>query len=79
MATGMLPLCFGQATKACGQLLGSSKAYRAELSLGARTDTADAMGTVLERGPVPALQEGAVRDLCRSLVGPQAAVQRWMP
>ncbi len=71
MATGMLPLCFGQATKACGQLLGSSKAYRAELSLGARTDTADAMGTVLERGPVPALQEGAVRDLCRSLVGPQ--------
>ena len=31
MATGMLPLCFGQATKACGQLLGSAKAYRARL------------------------------------------------
>jgi len=74
MATGMLPLCFGQATKACGQLLGSTKAYRAELSLGARTDTGDAAGTVLERAPVPALQEGPVRDLFRGLVGPQLQI-----
>ena len=54
MATGMLPLCFGQATKACGQLLGSSKAYRARLVLGALTDTGDADGTVLQTAPVPA-------------------------
>ena len=32
MATGMLPLCFGQATKACGQLLGKRKAYRATVA-----------------------------------------------
>ena len=45
MATGMLPLCFGQATKACGQLLGKRKAYRATVQFGASTDTGDAEGT----------------------------------
>ncbi len=47
LATGMLPLCFGQATKACGPLLGASKAYRARLLLGAATDTGDADGSVV--------------------------------
>ena len=46
MATGMLPLCFGQATKACGQLLGERKAYRATVQLGASTDTGDAEGDI---------------------------------
>jgi len=54
LATGMLPLCFGQATKACGPLLGASKAYRARLVLGAATDTGDADGSVVRTGPVPA-------------------------
>ena len=49
MATGMLPLCFGQATKACGQLLGKRKAYRATVQLGASTDTGDAEGHILAR------------------------------
>ena len=53
MATGMLPLCFGQATKACGQLLGSAKAYRARLLLGSATDTGDADGQVVATAPVP--------------------------
>ena len=53
MATGMLPLCFGQATKACGQLLGASKAYRARLVLGAATDTGDADGQVVDTAGVP--------------------------
>ncbi len=44
MATGMLPLCFGQATKACGTLLGRRKAYRANVRLGVATDTGDADG-----------------------------------
>jgi tRNA pseudouridine55 synthase len=55
MATGMLPLCFGQATKACGQLLGSTKAYRARLVLGSATDTGDADGAVIAESPVPDL------------------------
>ena len=55
MATGLLPLCFGEATKIAGLLLGASKAYSAELKLGITTATGDAEGQVLRERPVPAL------------------------
>ncbi|HSQ68581.1 MAG TPA: tRNA pseudouridine(55) synthase TruB [Steroidobacteraceae bacterium] len=71
LATGMLPLCFGQATKACGQLLGSSKAYRARLLLGQATETGDAAGRVLAESPVPELSEEAVAAVLAGLQGPQ--------
>lgn len=48
MATGLLPLCFGEATKFAGELLGANKCYAATLRLGVRTDTGDAEGRVLE-------------------------------
>ena len=54
MATGMLPLCFGQATKACGTLLGRSKAYSATVLLGVATDTGDAEGQPVVEVDVPA-------------------------
>lgn len=69
MATGMLPLCFGQATKACGQLLGSSKAYRARLLLGSATDTGDADGRVVGTGPVPEPDHARLLALLASLAG----------
>jgi tRNA pseudouridine55 synthase len=69
MATGMLPLCFGQATKACGQLLGSSKAYRARLVLGSATDTGDADGQIIGTGPVPAPDHARLLALLNSLSG----------
>ena len=47
LATGLLPLCFGEATKIAGLLLGGRKAYEAEVALGATTDTDDADGQVL--------------------------------
>lgn len=47
MATGLLPLCFGEATKFAGELLHADKAYRATLKLGVTTDTGDADGRVL--------------------------------
>jgi tRNA pseudouridine55 synthase len=47
MATGLLPLCFGEATKFAGELLHADKSYRATLRLGVTTDTADADGQVL--------------------------------
>jgi tRNA pseudouridine55 synthase len=53
MATGMLPLCFGQATKACGTLLGRRKAYSATLRLGIATDTGDAEGQPVADVDVP--------------------------
>ncbi|HTH95582.1 MAG TPA: tRNA pseudouridine(55) synthase TruB [Rhodocyclaceae bacterium] len=46
MATGLLPLCFGEATKFSGELLDADKAYEATLKLGVTTTTADAEGDV---------------------------------
>jgi tRNA pseudouridine55 synthase len=55
LATGLLPLCFGEATKVAGLLLGGHKAYRATVALGLTTDTDDADGRVLRERPVPDL------------------------
>ncbi len=55
LATGLLPLCFGEATKIAGLLLGGRKAYEAEVRFGVSTDTDDADGLVLRERPVPAL------------------------
>lgn len=52
LATGLLPLCFGEATKFAGELLNADKRYLATVQLGVTTDSADAEGTVLERRPV---------------------------
>lgn len=52
LATGLLPLCFGEATKFSGELLNADKRYLATVQLGVTTETADAEGTVLERRPV---------------------------
>lgn len=52
MATGLLPICFGEATKFSHYLLDADKAYRATLKLGVTTNTGDAEGEVLERKPV---------------------------
>ncbi len=57
LATGMLPLCFGEATKFAGHLLDADKEYRVRLRFGVQTDTADADGRVVaeaDRREVPA-------------------------
>lgn len=55
LATGVLPLCFGEATKFSQYLLDADKTYRAEARLGVVTDSGDADGAVLSEHPVPAL------------------------
>ena len=52
LATGLLPLCFGEATKFAGELLNADKSYRATLRLGIATDTADAEGKVISESEV---------------------------
>lgn len=52
MATGLLPLCFGEATKFSNRLLEADKTYAATLKLGVTTTTADAEGEVLVEAPV---------------------------
>lgn len=54
-ATGMLPLCFGEATKVCAYLLNADKTYRVTAQLGEMTDTGDADGTVTATADVPRL------------------------
>ena len=55
LATGVLPLCFGAATKFSGLHLDADKTYAATVQLGVRTSTGDAEGEEVERRPVPAI------------------------
>ena len=55
LATGVLPLCFGAATKFSGLHLDADKTYEATLQLGVTTTTGDAEGEVTERRAVPAI------------------------
>lgn len=57
LATGVLPLCFGEATKFSRYLLDADKSYEAVIQLGVTTDTADAEGQVLEVKPVQVTPE----------------------
>ncbi len=54
-ATGMLPLCFGEATKVCAYLLNADKSYRVTARLGVATDTGDADGKEITTAAVPDL------------------------
>lgn len=69
LATGLLPLCFGEATKIAGLLLGSAKAYDAEVVLGQTTDTDDSDGTVLRERPVPAISAAELEAALAPLKG----------
>jgi tRNA pseudouridine55 synthase len=64
LASGLLPICFNEATKLSQYLLNSDKTYRVSLQLGVRTATGDAEGEVIARRPVPALH---LADIERSL------------
>src|ERR1700733_6481757 len=54
LASGLLPICFGEATKFGTQLLEADKTYRVTVRLGERTPSADRESEVIERRCVPA-------------------------
>ena len=68
-ATGMLPLCFGEATKVCPFLLNADKTYRVTAKLGVSTDTGDADGTEIDRSDVPEKSADEWRELLQSFLG----------
>ncbi|WP_428263715.1 tRNA pseudouridine(55) synthase TruB [Haliangium sp.] len=72
MATGVLPLCLGEATKIAGYLLAEDKVYEGQLLLGVETDTLDAQGAVTARAEdaAAAVREPALRRAMAALVGP---------
>ena len=59
MATGLLPICLGEATKYSQDLLDADKTYTAQVRFGSRTDTGDAEGLVIEELPLPAFADEA--------------------
>ena len=69
LATGLLPICFGEATKIAGGLLGARKAYDTVARLGIVTDSDDADGQVLLERPVPLLTIGQIDVALRKLTG----------
>ncbi|MEN1942419.1 tRNA pseudouridine(55) synthase TruB [Luteimonas sp. MJ293] len=69
LATGLLPLCFGEATKLAGGLLGAHKAYDTVARLGVVTDTDDAMGQPLRERPVPDLSVSTIESALETLTG----------
>ncbi len=74
LASGLLPICLGQATKVSGFLLNAGKRYQVAARLGQRTDTGDADGQVIEEQPVPALDRGLVKRVLGRFEGSQTQV-----
>jgi tRNA pseudouridine55 synthase len=69
LASGLLPICLGEATKLAGLLLDTDKRYRTIVRLGATTDTADATGQQLTCAPVPALDAEAIEGILAQFRG----------
>ncbi len=72
LATGVLPLCFGAATKFSQVQLDADKTYEAVLLLGLKTTTADAEGDVIETRDVPVITPEMLDKLTRQFSGPQS-------
>lgn len=69
LATGVLLICLGQATRVTEYLMLGRKSYRAEVQLGITTDTFDADGQVTASAPVPQLSEAVLRRVLSGFEG----------
>ncbi|MBV9620583.1 MAG: tRNA pseudouridine(55) synthase TruB [Gammaproteobacteria bacterium] len=74
LATGMLPICLGEATKVVAELAAARKCYRFRVALGAATASGDTEGEVTQRAAVPVLEAGAVRARLVAWVGRRTQV-----
>ena len=71
LATGLLIMLVGKATKISQYLMSVDKVYEGEITLGVRTNSQDAEGEVMETRPVPALTEEALRTAMKGFIGDQ--------
>jgi tRNA pseudouridine55 synthase len=74
LATGMLPICLGEATKIAGDVVSGRKCYRFTIGLGARTATGDTEGAVVETAAVPALDASGIDAARRRFLGRQTQI-----
>jgi tRNA pseudouridine55 synthase len=70
LASGLLPICLGEATKISGYLLDANKTYRFTCRLGVTTTTGDAEGQVLDSRPVAEPDKAQVAEVLRGFTGP---------
>ncbi|HHJ35881.1 MAG TPA: tRNA pseudouridine(55) synthase TruB [Gammaproteobacteria bacterium] len=69
LATGMLPVCFGEATKISAFLLDADKRYRLRCQLGVSTATGDAEGEIIDTQDVSAITQQAIEDVLPAFIG----------
>lgn len=69
IATGMLPLCFGEATKFSQFLLESNKSYYVTAKLGEQTNTGDSEGTIIATKPVVGVTQQRIQQVLEKFIG----------
>lgn len=69
LASGLLPICLGQATKTSGLLLDADKTYIFRVALGRSTTTGDREGDTVETSPVPTFDEASLRLCALAFLG----------
>jgi len=74
LATGMLPICLGEATKVAGDILSGRKCYRFTVQLGSRTATGDTEGNVVETLPVPGFNAVQLVAVVSGFLGKQRQI-----
>jgi len=74
LATGVLPICLGEATKVSSYLLDADKRYQVTCQLGVVTDSGDSDGNIVARNDVPVFTEQDLQDLLPGLTGEQDQV-----
>jgi tRNA pseudouridine55 synthase len=74
LASGMLPICLGEATKIAGDILSGRKLYRFTVALGTRTSTGDTEGGVVESAAVPDFDELRLDQVLRRFHGQQTQI-----
>jgi tRNA pseudouridine55 synthase len=74
LATGMLPICLGEATKVAGEILSGRKRYRFTVRLGARTTTGDTEGKIVQTASIPPLEPDLLQAALDGFLGTQEQV-----
>ena len=74
MATGLLPICLGEATKFSHYQLDADKSYQATILLGSQTDTGDADGKITAQAPISIFDEALLADVAQQFLGAQQQV-----
>lgn len=74
LASGMLPICLGEATKFSQFLLTSDKVYRVTAKLGIETTTGDAEGEIVKEQPIPPIDKNGIEQLFATFTGKQTQI-----